>query len=136
MQVTIKFQVPPTCEIPKLISNLVSQLGVKVDTSATGSDMTVRAWDRSVNVWWTWFFSYCSMYMFVCGYFSLFKSKSVKKYMEMLRQLIVYFFEVIEEINNLLYDEWWYIIVRIVLSSFFISPSYYIILFEVIESWI
>ncbi|KAK1364724.1 proteasome-associated ATPase-like [Heracleum sosnowskyi] len=47
-KVTIKFQVPPTCEIPHLISNLVSQLGVKVDTSATGSDMTVRAWDSGV----------------------------------------------------------------------------------------
>lgn len=47
-KVTIKFQVPPTCEIPRLISNLVSQLGVKVDTSATGSDMTVRAWDSGV----------------------------------------------------------------------------------------
>ncbi|KAL8119458.1 uncharacterized protein LOC141724465 [Apium graveolens] len=47
-KVTIKFQVPPTCEIPHLISNLVSQLGVKVDTSTTGSDMTVRAWDSGV----------------------------------------------------------------------------------------
>lgn len=47
-KVTIKFQVPPTCEIPRLISNLVSQLGVKVDTSATGSDMTLRAWDSGV----------------------------------------------------------------------------------------
>ncbi|KAL1809143.1 hypothetical protein ACET3Z_026133 [Daucus carota] len=47
-KVTIKFQVPPTCEIPQLISNLVSLLGVKVDSSTTGSDMTVRAWDSGV----------------------------------------------------------------------------------------
>lgn len=48
LQVTIKFQLPPTCEIALLISNLVSHLGVKVEEHGTGSDMTLRAWDRFV----------------------------------------------------------------------------------------
>lgn len=48
LQVTIKFQIPPSCEMALLISKLVSQLGDKIDKSA-GSDMTLRAWDRSVQ---------------------------------------------------------------------------------------
>ncbi|KAI5672982.1 hypothetical protein M9H77_13346 [Catharanthus roseus] len=47
-KVTIKFQVPPTCEIPLIIANLVSRLGVKVDDDASGSDMLLRAWDSGV----------------------------------------------------------------------------------------
>lgn len=46
LQVTIKFQIPPTCEIALLISNIVANLGVKVEERATGSDMNLRAWDR------------------------------------------------------------------------------------------
>ncbi|KAL2244972.1 UNVERIFIED_CONTAM: Cell division cycle protein 48 [Sesamum indicum] len=45
-KVTIKFQVPPSCEIPLLITNLVSRLGVKAEDNGIGSDMTLRAWDR------------------------------------------------------------------------------------------
>nr|XP_043621258.1 outer mitochondrial transmembrane helix translocase isoform X2 [Erigeron canadensis] len=47
-KVTIKFQIPPTCEIALLISNIVANLGVKLDDRATGSDMTLRAWDSGV----------------------------------------------------------------------------------------
>ncbi|GJR33407.1 katanin p60 ATPase-containing subunit A1 isoform X1 [Tanacetum coccineum] len=47
-KVTIKFQIPPTCEIALLISNIVANLGVKVEERATGSDMALRAWDSGV----------------------------------------------------------------------------------------
>ncbi|XP_076900474.1 26S proteasome regulatory subunit 6B homolog [Bidens hawaiensis] len=47
-KVTIKFQVPPTCEVALLISNIVANLGVKVEERATGSDMNLRAWDSGV----------------------------------------------------------------------------------------
>ncbi|XP_020553980.1 spermatogenesis-associated protein 5 [Sesamum indicum] len=47
-KVTIKFQVPPSCEIPLLITNLVSRLGVKAEDNGIGSDMTLRAWDSGV----------------------------------------------------------------------------------------
>ncbi|KAL2467110.1 P-loop containing nucleoside triphosphate hydrolase superfamily protein [Abeliophyllum distichum] len=47
-KVTIKFQVPSACEIPLLIANLVSRLGVKVEDNGTGSDMILRAWDSGV----------------------------------------------------------------------------------------
>ncbi|KAD7117977.1 hypothetical protein R6Q59_005005 [Mikania micrantha] len=47
-KVTIKFQIPPTCEIALLISNIVAHLGVKVEERATGSDMNLRAWDSGV----------------------------------------------------------------------------------------
>ncbi|CAH1448241.1 unnamed protein product [Lactuca virosa] len=47
-KVTIKFQIPPTCEISLLISNIVANLGVKVEERATGSDMNLRAWDSGV----------------------------------------------------------------------------------------
>ncbi|KAK6123923.1 hypothetical protein DH2020_042342 [Rehmannia glutinosa] len=45
-KVTIRFQVPPSCEIPLLITNLVSRLGVKTEDNSIGSDMILRAWDR------------------------------------------------------------------------------------------
>ncbi|CAL5410588.1 unnamed protein product [Camellia sinensis] len=48
LQITIKFQIPPTCEIPLLIANLVSSLGLKVEDRGTGSDMVLRAWDSAV----------------------------------------------------------------------------------------
>ncbi|KAI3456506.1 hypothetical protein Pfo_013169 [Paulownia fortunei] len=47
-KVTIKFQVPPSCEIPLLITNLVSRLGVKAEDNGIGSDMMLRAWDSGV----------------------------------------------------------------------------------------
>lgn len=54
LQVTIKFQIPPTCEIALLIANLVSRLGVKIEERGTGSDMTLRAWDRLVSRIFLW----------------------------------------------------------------------------------
>ncbi|KAL0398819.1 UNVERIFIED_CONTAM: Cell division cycle protein 48AF [Sesamum radiatum] len=45
-KVTIKFQVPPSCEIPLLITSLVSRLGVKAEDNGIGSEMILRAWDR------------------------------------------------------------------------------------------
>lgn len=47
-KVTIKFQIPPTCEIPLIIADLVSRLGAKVDDDASGSDMMLRAWNSGV----------------------------------------------------------------------------------------
>ncbi|KAL4019750.1 hypothetical protein IC575_018506 [Cucumis melo] len=47
-KVSIKFQVPPSCEVSHLIANLVSNLGLKVEESAGGSDMLLRAWDSPV----------------------------------------------------------------------------------------
>lgn len=47
-KVTIKFQVPPACEIPQLIASLVSHLGLKVEEHGGGSDMGLRAWDSAV----------------------------------------------------------------------------------------
>lgn len=48
--VTDHNQIPnsPTCEIPLLIANLVSSLGLKVEDRGAGSDMVLRAWDRLV----------------------------------------------------------------------------------------
>ncbi|XP_073144654.1 uncharacterized protein [Henckelia pumila] len=42
-----RFQVPPSCEIPLLISNLVSRLGVKA-SGGVGSDMILQTWDSGV----------------------------------------------------------------------------------------
>ncbi|XP_051124881.1 uncharacterized protein LOC127247184 isoform X3 [Andrographis paniculata] len=47
-KVRIRFQVPAACEIPLLITNLVSRLGVKPEDSSVGSDMILRAWDSGV----------------------------------------------------------------------------------------
>lgn len=51
IQVSIKFQVPPSCEVSHLIANLVSNLGLKVEESAGGSDMLLRAWDRYIHLY-------------------------------------------------------------------------------------
>ncbi|XP_058095233.1 uncharacterized protein LOC131240775 isoform X3 [Magnolia sinica] len=45
-QVTIKFQIPPTCEISHLIVDLVSRLGLNAEEHGGGSEMIMRAWDR------------------------------------------------------------------------------------------
>ncbi|KAG5620701.1 hypothetical protein H5410_005919 [Solanum commersonii] len=47
-KVTIKFQVPPTCEIPLLIASLVSRLGVKLEDSSAASNMMLHTWDSGV----------------------------------------------------------------------------------------
>ncbi|CAI9086844.1 OLC1v1020763C2 [Oldenlandia corymbosa var. corymbosa] len=47
-KIAVRFQVPPACEIPLLIANLVSNLGVKVDDGASGTAMLLRAWDSGV----------------------------------------------------------------------------------------
>ncbi|XAR65693.1 Adenosinetriphosphatase [Bertholletia excelsa] len=47
-KITIKFQVPPNCEIPLLLANIVSNLGLKVEDRGAGSDMVLRAWDSAV----------------------------------------------------------------------------------------
>ncbi|XP_042031157.1 uncharacterized AAA domain-containing protein C31G5.19 isoform X1 [Salvia splendens] len=47
-KVSIKFQVPPSAEIPFLIANFVSRLGVKAEDNSVGSDMILRAWDSGV----------------------------------------------------------------------------------------
>uniref|UniRef100_A0A1J3CUS1 Proteasome-activating nucleotidase n=1 Tax=Noccaea caerulescens TaxID=107243 RepID=A0A1J3CUS1_NOCCA len=47
-KITLKFQVPSTCEVAQLIANIGSQLGVKVSDQTGGSDMILRAWDNPV----------------------------------------------------------------------------------------
>ncbi|KDP20696.1 hypothetical protein JCGZ_21167 [Jatropha curcas] len=47
-KVTIKFQIPPACDVPQLIANLAMNLGLKVDERGGGSDMRLRAWDSAV----------------------------------------------------------------------------------------
>ncbi|CAN8308425.1 unnamed protein product [Cochlearia groenlandica] len=47
-KITLKFQVPSTCEVAQLIANVGSQLGVKVSDQTGGSDMLLRAWDNPV----------------------------------------------------------------------------------------
>ncbi|XVF87795.1 hypothetical protein PTKIN_Ptkin18bG0149600 [Pterospermum kingtungense] len=48
-KVTIKFPIPPSCEVGQLIANLVSCLGLKVEKHSGGSDVLLRAWDSSVS---------------------------------------------------------------------------------------
>lgn len=47
-KVSIKFQIPPGCEISQLIANLTAHLGKKVEDHGGGSDMLLRAWDSTV----------------------------------------------------------------------------------------
>ncbi|URE16325.1 Holliday junction DNA helicase ruvB N-terminus [Musa troglodytarum] len=44
-KVTIKFRVPPACEISHLIVNIVKHLGEKAEHYGGGSEMLLRAWD-------------------------------------------------------------------------------------------
>ncbi|KAF4379233.1 hypothetical protein G4B88_022641 [Cannabis sativa] len=48
-KVTVKLQIPPACEVPQLIANLVSELGLKVEQHGGGSDMLLRAWDSAIS---------------------------------------------------------------------------------------
>ncbi|CAA6670000.1 unnamed protein product [Spirodela intermedia] len=45
-KITVKFRIPPSCEVSHLIVDLVSHLGLKVEQHGGGSEMLVRAWDR------------------------------------------------------------------------------------------
>ncbi|XP_009410260.2 uncharacterized protein LOC103992340 isoform X2 [Musa acuminata AAA Group] len=45
-KVTIKFIVPPACEISHLIVNIVKHLGETAEHYGGGSEMLLRAWDR------------------------------------------------------------------------------------------
>ncbi|KAI4295962.1 hypothetical protein L6164_035955 [Bauhinia variegata] len=47
--ISIKFQIPPACEIAPLVAYLVSRLGLKTKESNDGSDMLLRAWESSVS---------------------------------------------------------------------------------------
>ncbi|OIW14011.1 hypothetical protein TanjilG_09362 [Lupinus angustifolius] len=47
-KVSIKFQIPPACEISQLIVNLTANLGLKAEGHGGGSDMSLRAWDSTV----------------------------------------------------------------------------------------
>ncbi|KAK9151581.1 hypothetical protein Syun_009890 [Stephania yunnanensis] len=49
-KIRIKFHLPPTCDIPHLIVDLASHLGLKAEEDSSGSDITLRAWDRQVNL--------------------------------------------------------------------------------------
>lgn len=43
---SIKFQIPPGCEVSQVIANLTAHLGLKSEGHGGGSDMILRAWDR------------------------------------------------------------------------------------------
>ncbi|KAL9266873.1 Proteasome-activating nucleotidase-like protein [Drosera capensis] len=45
---TIRFQVPLTCDLPRLIANLVSNLGLEIKEQSGASAMVIRAWDSTV----------------------------------------------------------------------------------------
>lgn len=46
---SVRFPVSPTCDISHLIVDLVARLGGPMnDGGSGGSEMVVRAWDRSV----------------------------------------------------------------------------------------
>ncbi|GAU25760.1 hypothetical protein TSUD_222170 [Trifolium subterraneum] len=47
-KVSIKFQIPPGCEVSQLIANLTAHLGLKSEGHGGGSDMMLRAWDSTV----------------------------------------------------------------------------------------
>ncbi|RDX82501.1 hypothetical protein CR513_36697, partial [Mucuna pruriens] len=47
-KVSIKFQIPPGCEVAQLIANLSAHLGMKIEGHGGGSDMLLRAWDSTV----------------------------------------------------------------------------------------
>ncbi|XP_077217057.1 P-loop containing nucleoside triphosphate hydrolases superfamily protein isoform X2 [Tasmannia lanceolata] len=47
-QVTIKFQIPPTCDVSRMIVDLISRLGLKAEERDGGSEMVVRAWESAV----------------------------------------------------------------------------------------
>lgn len=47
-KVSIKFQVPPGCEVSQVIANLTAHLGLKSEGHGGGSDMILRAWDSTV----------------------------------------------------------------------------------------
>jgi hypothetical protein len=47
--VSVRFPVSPTCDISHLIVDVVARLGGSMnDGGSGGSEMVVRAWDRSV----------------------------------------------------------------------------------------
>ncbi|OVA20008.1 AAA+ ATPase domain [Macleaya cordata] len=46
-KVTVKFQIPPTCEVSHLVVDLVSHLGLKAEENGGGSDMILRAWNSA-----------------------------------------------------------------------------------------
>ncbi|TKY72199.1 nucleoside-triphosphatase protein [Spatholobus suberectus] len=47
-KISIKFQIPPDCEVSQLIANLAAHLGMKAEGHGGGSDMLLRAWDSTV----------------------------------------------------------------------------------------
>lgn len=46
-KVSIKFKIPPTCEVSRLIVDLVSHLGLKAEKQDSSSEMIMRAWDTA-----------------------------------------------------------------------------------------
>lgn len=47
-QVTIKFRIPPKCELSHLIVSVASRLGHKAEEHGGSSEMIIRAWDSAV----------------------------------------------------------------------------------------
>lgn len=46
-KVTVKFKIPPACDVSRLIVYLASHLGLKAEENNGGSDMLLRAWDSA-----------------------------------------------------------------------------------------
>lgn len=46
-KVNVKFKLPPTCEVSRLIVDLVSHLGLKAEKQDSSSEMIMRAWDTA-----------------------------------------------------------------------------------------
>ncbi|KAJ4761422.1 P-loop containing nucleoside triphosphate hydrolases superfamily protein [Rhynchospora pubera] len=46
-QVTVKFKIPPACEVSHLIIDLTTHLGYNAEQNGSGSEMLLRAWDNA-----------------------------------------------------------------------------------------
>ncbi|KAJ3694906.1 hypothetical protein LUZ60_000283 [Juncus effusus] len=46
-KVTVKFNIPPACELSRIIVDLVTRLGLKSEQHSGGSEMSIRAWDNA-----------------------------------------------------------------------------------------
>lgn len=45
----MKFKIPPSCELSHLIIDITTHLGLNAEQDGSGSEMLLRAWDKSVQ---------------------------------------------------------------------------------------
>lgn len=48
-QVTVKFKIPPSCDMSHLIIDITTHLAFSAEQDGAGSEMLLRAWDKSVH---------------------------------------------------------------------------------------